>query len=476
MPGFQEKNQQEMKVLQINLDRGREALDLMSKTAREEQCDLCLIQEPNKKRTEDWYGHEDAKIKVLNQSHVVAKKGTGLGHTFFDIDQIRFISCYISPNSTIEELEQWLDELSYTIRGRGNKEIILGGDFNSKSWGWGETRQDRRGLRVSEWIWAENLVILNTGNVPTFVRGVQKSIIDLTLGTERIATKVENWQVLDDVETLSLHQYITFEIREAGLDFHRGEELQFKGWKVKSLNIDKLREIVREADITNETNLTQEVSRACESTMKKKGFEKKKEVYWWTNTIAQLRKNSNQSRRRVTRCRRRNAGSEECKRLEALYMGCKGDLKKEIRKSKDRCWKELCAELERDVWGSAYKIVTKKFGLKLPTLPPQVRSETIDRLFPTHRQVTWSRRDIPEGEIEEFTLDELLEARINLAVNKAPGPDHIPSKVVREVVLEIPDTVLNVLNSLLKTLHFPDLWKEARVVLIEKASKNIGAP
>lgn len=90
-----------MKVLQINLDRGREALDLMSKTAREEQCDLCLIQEPNKKRTEDWYGHEDAKIKVLNQSHVVAKKGTGLGHTFFDIDQIRFISCYISPNSTI---------------------------------------------------------------------------------------------------------------------------------------------------------------------------------------------------------------------------------------------------------------------------------------------------------------------------------------------------------------------------------------
>lgn len=82
MPGFQEKNQQEMKVLQINLDRGREALDLMSKTAREEQCDLCLIQEPNKKRTEDWYGHEDAKIKVLNQSHVVAKKRYGPGAYF----------------------------------------------------------------------------------------------------------------------------------------------------------------------------------------------------------------------------------------------------------------------------------------------------------------------------------------------------------------------------------------------------------
>lgn len=63
---------------------------------------------------------------------------------------------------------------------------------------------------------------------------------------------------------------------------------------------------------------------------------------------------------------------------------------------------------------------------------------------------------------------------MKLAPNKAPGPDFIPPKIVRETVLLYPEIILKVFNNLLRALVFPDIWKVARVALIEKPIKNRG--
>lgn len=464
-----------MKFLQINTDRGREAHDLMIKTARDNRIDVCLIAEPNKSITEEWYGHVNAKILVLSNNFYVEDKGMGDGHTWFDMGKVRIVSCYISPNCSIDELSHILDEISYTIRGRGIKEIIIGGDFNAKSWGWGEHRQDRRGVVVSEWIEAENLVIFNNGEVPTFRRGTQNSIIDLTLGSEGIASKLRNWEVLDDVETLSLHQYIQLEISEDGPGQENTQSQVFKGWRVQTLDGDKFRQIMRDAVITNETNLVENIISACDSTMKKRGTNKRKEVFWWNASIKELREKCIKTRRKLTRCRRRQAGSDECKALEDSYRSIRSNLKQEIKNAKSKCWKDLCAELEKDLWGNAFQIATKKFGRKLPNLPPETRKEAIDNLFPSHPKITWQRRVLREEEIEEISLGELVEAVTGLAINKAPGPDRIPTKIIREVVMEIPEKILNVFNSLLKEGVFPAIWKEANVILLEKPTKTAGS-
>lgn len=141
--------------------------------------------------------------------------------------------------------------------------------------GWGESRQDRRGAIVADWIGMENLVIFNIGDTPTFKRGMQHSILDLTLGSEGIAPKIEKWQVLDDVETLSLHQYIQFEIKESDNHGEQADSQMIKGWKVKSLDKEKPRHTIREMEITDEVSLTEKATIACDSAMKRIGGEKK---------------------------------------------------------------------------------------------------------------------------------------------------------------------------------------------------------
>lgn len=276
-----------MKILQINTDRGREAYELMTQKIREEQIDLCLIGEPNKDKTRDLEGDEDAKILILNRNLAVGNKGQGKGHTWVDLEHIRIISCYISPNSGIQVLEEVLDEITYTLRERGGRDALIGGDFNAKSWGWGESRQDRRGTLVAEWIGAENLVILNRGVVPTFRRRSQESIIDLTLCTENLAPKITEWEVLDDVETLSFHQYIQYEIKEETNPREIGE---FKGWKVQTLDVDKLKQKVGEGEINNEYDLADRLREACDYAMRRVGTSgRRRENYWWNENIKRAR-------------------------------------------------------------------------------------------------------------------------------------------------------------------------------------------
>lgn len=57
------------------------------------------------------------------------------------------ISCYISPNSNVDEFADFLDEMEEMTREIGSS-VIIGGDFNSKSKLWGSTSTDFRGERL----------------------------------------------------------------------------------------------------------------------------------------------------------------------------------------------------------------------------------------------------------------------------------------------------------------------------------------
>ena len=65
-------------------------------------------------------------------------------------------------------------------------------------------------------------------------------------------------------------------------------------------------------------------------------------AYWWTNEIAGLRKTCLQLRRRTQRVKRRD---QDAALLAAEYSAAKKTLKRAIKSSQQRCWRELGEEL-----------------------------------------------------------------------------------------------------------------------------------
>jgi hypothetical protein len=62
-----------------------------------------------------------------------------------------------------------------------------------------------------EYLVSSNLNILNHGNEPTFVVSNRKEVIDIILGTNKIANLVSNWHVSHKT-SLSDHGYICFQV------------------------------------------------------------------------------------------------------------------------------------------------------------------------------------------------------------------------------------------------------------------------
>ncbi|CAH2107374.1 unnamed protein product [Euphydryas editha] len=72
------------------------------------------------------------------------------------------------------------------------------------------------------------------------------------------------------------------------------------------------------------------------------------------------------------------------------------------------------------------------------------------------------------GELSPFTIKELQNAARTLKSGKAPGPDGIPTSVIKIIVQDFPDLLLNVSNACLATGTFATVWERQRLVLLDK--------
>lgn len=244
-----------IRVLQINANRSRQALDLALETGQKIGASFLLVSEPNKlaiKHRKDWISDEklDTAIKLLNRQIVVKDQGYGPGFTFVTTPDITIYSCYSSGKKDITELESTLYYIAKRIRLK-KENAVVAGDFNAKSPAWGMPNTDDRGQLMTEWIAENNMSIANRGFKPTFQRLNCASILDLTIATESLIGKVEQWEVSEE-ETLSDHNYITFDIAE-----RPPEKIQqyqkHKGWQIRKLDERRLEEAIDKADDTHST-------------------------------------------------------------------------------------------------------------------------------------------------------------------------------------------------------------------------------
>ena len=211
---------------------------------------------------------------------------------------------------------------------------------------------------------------------------------------------------------------------------------------------------------------------ACDYSMPRRKRRKAKgSMYWWNDQLAVLR-------RECLAAQRRFSCSKGDSLLHEAWKREKAAMRRGIKKSRLQCWKDLIGEVEKDSWGLAFKIVTKKLVTrrKTPGLDNADRVKYIVRsLFPHVEPFQRQDRSSCVVQREElFTLEEVKRAGGRLKANTAPGIDGVPNEIIKEVIGAYPDILLGTFNSCLREGRFFVDWKKQRLVLLRKGNKPLG--
>lgn len=420
-------------IVQANLDRNRTAIDLLFQNTYERKTDIALISEPCKSKIRTtWFTdtNKDATIIIINPKLKAKNEETNCkGFVWIEVGNTIIYSCYVSPNIDIKEYETYLQDLGTSISKHNNKKVVIGGDFNSKSYVWGPNTEDKRGRILLEWMAQLDLTIQNTGNNPTFVRGKANSVIDLTLTTAKASHCVKNWRTSDEIN-LSPHTNIYYTVSAEIKDNEPTKTMPetHRGWKV---DVDKLTEfgkkagkLLKECRDISVANLMDAIKSAADGTFKRKKQTGRRQVYWWNSEIAAQRRKSLEAKRKMTRINGNvRATEDERGEVHNEYKREKKKLTKCIEQAKRQAWKDLCKEVDNNVWGDAYKIVTRKVrGTHHNPPGGEKQAEIAKQLFPNDR--VEKRTILTTGEnIPPFTAEELRDAANKIKNKKAPGPD-----------------------------------------------------
>lgn len=146
-------------------------------------------------------------MNFLNLRCRLAKQGNRFVAIY--CDSYLILSTYVSPNIGLREYNTFLDELSGVLSSRVER-VIVAGDFNAKASLWGSRITNNRGLLVTRWAAERDLRVINMGYTPTCVRPQGSAIVDLTWSSPDLLPLINDWHVMEDMESLSDHVCICF--------------------------------------------------------------------------------------------------------------------------------------------------------------------------------------------------------------------------------------------------------------------------
>ncbi|CAB0040094.1 unnamed protein product [Trichogramma brassicae] len=306
------------------------------------------------------------------------------------------------------------------------------------------------------------------------------SIVDLTFVCETLTPRVLSWTV-SGLYTHSDHQAIVFEIEDDGASSRPSTRRSYR-WNARTLDVDRFSAVVSSASVAPGTaedmasSLMSVITGACDASISKANPRRRREpVYWWTAEIADLRRSCLRARRLFQRSR----GRHEEETHSANYASARRLLRVAIKTSKRRCWRQLCDEVNNDVWGKPYRISMSRLGCpqaKQPSSPLLVRG-AVAALFSRvpSEPALWLPRQTEEP-IPAVTLEELKEAQSRIKERSAPGLDGIPNSALKIAIAARPDIFLRVYTMCLETGVFPSGWKRQRLVLLPKPGKPPDEP
>ncbi|XP_071579635.1 uncharacterized protein [Temnothorax nylanderi] len=477
--------------LQINLNRHKEAQDLLIHHSEEMGAAVCAVSKPARTSSphQQWFYSRNALSTIFINTRLAAYPAVllaqGQNSVLIKYGNIFIASCYISPNVYRGGYSDFLEELSNLFSSVGhNNRLLLCGDFNAHASPWGCESTDFKGELLEDWAAQLDLRLLNVGNNPTFVGHRGSSIIDLTWASPDLSRSIRGWAVRDDMEYMSDHLYIVFEIAVSPSLSQRPLRPPPSRWNFKKMDVELYQAAIEwtcavsPSDLDFMINAVPDrwihdcIAGACRAAVPRLQARRSSHAYWWNERIAQLRAASISARRVWTRGRGRDL-PEISKYKRTNYVLPNQELKNEIRRAKSEAWKELVSTLDEDPWGLPYKIVLSKLRKSTPglavTLEPDILERLLDSLFPPGRELMPTDLGNCEDGRTPITATEVANP---IAAKKdcstAPGPDGFKATALKEISPVMVHRLAQCYNVYMQHGTFPKSWKVADLILIPK--------
>lgn len=131
-----------LKMLMCNLNRCRQAHDMLEKATRDYEIDLLLVCEPNintLKTGKLWADQRgDTALKIFNTTTETGSASLGDGFVWVSLGKCVMFSCYCSPNVTLDTFAGYLENPKEDIeKHERTNRFIIAANFNAKSQTWG---------------------------------------------------------------------------------------------------------------------------------------------------------------------------------------------------------------------------------------------------------------------------------------------------------------------------------------------------
>ena len=362
-------------------------------------------------------------------------------------------------------------------------DLIIGTDSNAHNEVWGSTDTNRRGEILLEYLIANNLVISNEGNNPTFLNKRSEQVLDLTLSSERIAQKITNWRVVEE-DSFSDHRLITFRICSKPDGAARIISL------VKKTNWNKFQGVLATQTkriATTCPNSVEEIEQL--STRLREALQMSSRLstprtiardggksQGWDPSLTDLK-------RQVRRLHKLSSNSEDDHKR---YRDARRRYKKELRKIKREAWRNFCKEVKSmSATAKLHKLISRsKITSNTMIRSPQgTYSETpeealqllLNAHFPGNREGRMQRDpfDYKALPMEEglITSEKVRAAICSFDSYKSPGMDGIMPIHLQKAREIIGEHLTVLFKASLRFGYLPKDWLTAKVVFIPKPGK-----
>lgn len=423
--------------------------------------------------------HEESKVSspTLQATSVEIKEHRG---------RIKVCAIYCPPNQKVEN-----DMFKNLFQSLGNK-FIIGGDWNSKHYHWGSRLISPRGRSLKAAIDQLHCSVLTTGKPTHWPTDTTKApdVLDFFVHkgiSEHYMSVEENYDVegshLPIISTVSVN--IIKKNKNPVLYNKKTDWESYQKWLENNLT---LRIPMKTADDVEKATdyITKMIQQAAwKSTPELK---LKEEI---NNFPFEIRRKI-ATKRKLRKKWQKSRNPDDKREINRLGR----EIKQSLDEIKNETFKNYVENLSATE-GTDYSLwrATKQF--KRPYMPVPAL---------TNAEGRWAKSDLEKAEIfaehlstvfqpqsnkEDTDVNEYLEAPMQMShpikptspkevskmiktlrMKKAPGYDLITSKLLKNLPKKAVVFLTSLFNAILRTSHFPDLWKASQIIMIPKPGKE----
>ena len=393
---------------------------------------------------------------------------------------VTLINVYLSPRESITDE---LHALSQLLRLRHEQNIVIAGDWNSRSELWGDHVSDDRSDLITAFAAEHALEIVpNQSPIPTFVHNNDgSSHIDFAMS--RLGSELRiSVQTLDEIT--HDHRPLLIKLRQQSVRTHE----PILRYNVKKANWVRFQTMLQAAPLTamiDEQNvdckwdmiLTAILSAADKSIPRKRSAPRN--MPFWTDELSTLRVERNRARQAMMRAQAQSSSLQST--FRAAYMAANKRFKVTLKREKTRSFADFIErESSSDPWSLAYKVCRDRVvGLRHLIESDQSRSvddtltSILDHFFPAKQRSTDTESSHPRAADDPPLTDhEIRNAIYSMSVDKAPGEDMITGHILRHTYEAIPDALHSMYKMCFDQRRYPMKWKEAVLAVVPKPGKT----